>query len=218
MRPTGPARLAAPLLTICILLLAGCQSASTQSGSDAPPESKKTSFSQHPKEEPVLLKGFTCCNLHREDDWISDVNYLNSPMIPAGTPATVKKYGRHRVHVDLDGKPMRLGHDYGRKEETLEKWTAKMIVAEDPTARIAGFPRLVQDAIKVGQISLGMTREQVIIAVGYPLTNENPSLDAPRWRMWASASAEYHIMWNNDGTVKEIVADPVTRNFVVYRP
>lgn len=218
MRTIEPARFAPPLLVMGVLLLGACQNPSAKPESGAAPEPKRTSFSKQPKEDPVLPKGFTCCNLHRENDWISDTNYLNSPMIPAGTPATVKKYGRHRAHVDLDGKPMRLGHDYGRKEESLESWTAKMIVTEDPKARIAGFSQPVQDAIKVGQISLGMTREQVIIAVGYPLTNENPALDAPRWRMWVSESAEYHIMWNSDGTVKDIVADPVTRNFVVYRP
>jgi hypothetical protein len=70
----------------------------------------------------------------------------------------------------------------------------------------------------MGQLSIGMTREQAIVAVGYPLTNENPSLDGRRWIMWASESAQYQIIWDEEGRVKEVIADPSTRNFVIYRP
>ena len=40
---------------------------------------------------------------------------------------------------------------------------------------------------------VGMTREQVIVAVGYPLTSENVSLDAPVWRLWRSSDGEYQL-------------------------
>ena len=33
---------------------------------------------------------------------------------------------------------------------------------------------------------IGMTREQCIVAVGYPLTSENASIDASTWRIWRS--------------------------------
>lgn len=163
-----------------------------------------------------LAQGFTCCNFHHEGDWISDSNYVALPMIPAGTPAKVTGYGRHRAYVEIDGKKMRLGHDYGREQESLEQWTAKMIVATDPKQRLAGYPKTIQDAIRAGKVAVGMTREQVIMAVGYPLTSENPSLDAPIWRMWVSSFGEYQLIWGADGKVKSIAGDPLTKNLIVF--
>src|SRR5262249_34693942 len=61
--------------------------------------------------------GFACCNLHYSKDWISDGNYAELPMIPVGTPIEVQSYGKNRAYVVIDGKPMRLGHDYGRDQE-----------------------------------------------------------------------------------------------------
>lgn len=169
------------------------------------------------KEEAPLREGFTCCNLHYEDDWISDSNYGSLPFIPAGTPVKLKSYGRNRVHVDMDGKPMRIGLDYGRAQETLEQFAEKLILAEDPKSRIAKYPADVREAIRFGQILPGMTREQTLIAVGYPQRDETVSLEAPVWNYWASSFAPYRVVWGKSGRIKEIATDPATHARMVYR-
>lgn len=209
--PGTRSRPALLLATLVLLALTGCQATGTASGGAASSTAAKTA-------KPDLPQGYTCCNFHHEGDWISDSNYTTLPMIPAGTPARVTGYGRHRAYVEMDGKKMRLGHDYGREQETLQQWTAKMIVPDDPKQKIAGYPAAIQTAIRQGKVAPGMTREQVIISVGYPLTSENASLDAPVWRMWVSSFGEYQIVWDGAGRVKEIAADPLTRNIVVYQP
>lgn len=187
-------------LLIGALLLAGCKTMPTN-GSAAP-----------------LLQGYTCCNLHAEGDWISDSNYTTLPMIPAGTPIRVLDYGRNRAQVDIDGKPYRLGHDYGRNQESLEQWVAKIVISNDPKPRIAKYPAKIRDAVRAGQLVTGMSKEQVITAVGYPLTSENSSLDAPTWRMWVSSFGEYQLNWDAKGRLKEIVTnDAGTRNLIEYR-
>lgn len=210
------------LAMLGMLGLAGCQTAGTPSSTSATaaaPEAKPaatTAAKPAKPAKPELPQGYTCCNFHYEGDWINDANYATLPMIPAGTPAKVTGYGRYRAFVELDGKKYRLGQDYGREQETLQQWTAKMIVAEDPKKKIAGYPASVQEAIKLGRVAVGMTREQVIISVGYPLANENPSLDAPVWRMWISSFGEYQLVWENN-RVKEIITDSLTRNLIVHQ-
>lgn len=204
---------------ITLLALSGCQSTGTQApaagtateGQPAAPKKEAKSG------KPELPQGYTCCNFHHEDDWISDSNYATLPMIPLGTPAKVVSYGRYRVHTEMGGKKMRLGLDYGRKQQTLQEWAAKMIVPEDPKVKLATFPPQVQDAIKQGRVAVGMTKEQVIMSVGYPLANENPSLDASLWRMWVSSFGEYQLVWDRDGKVKEIVSDTLSKNIIEYR-
>jgi hypothetical protein len=155
-----------------------------------------------PDEKPGMLSGYTCCNFHYERNWINDGNYAQLPMIPAGTPIKVTSYGRYRAYVDIDGKPFGLGLDYGRDAETTEQWVAKLIVANDPKTKLADYPAAVRQAIQNGQIMIGMTKEQVIMAVGYPLTNENPRLDAPYWRYWWSSFGEYDVHWSGNRVSK----------------
>lgn len=152
--------------------------------------------------QPALANGYTCCNFHHDKDWINDGNYAQLPMIPAGSPIKVTSYGRYRAHVDIDGKPFRLGLDYGRDRETTEQWVGKLIVQDDPKARLATYPAAVRTAIQKGQVMVGMTKEQVIMSLGYPLTNENPRLDAPFWRYWWSSFGEYQVHWSHERVSK----------------
>jgi hypothetical protein len=156
----------------------------------------------------ALPQGFTCCNFHYEGDWISDANWGKLPFIPAGAPIKITDYGRYRAYAEIDGKKMRIGQDYGREQEKLDAFTQKLVVAEDPKAKIAAFPKNVQEAIRLGKVAVGMTREQVIISLGFPMTSETPSLDSPVWRYWLDSFDEFQVMWGADGRVKEIVGSP----------
>ena len=160
---------------------------------------------------PLPRDGFACCNLHYERDWINDGNYASLAMLPAGSPIKVVSLGRQLAYVEIGGKKMRLGHDYGRDQESLEQWVSKIVVLEDPAPRIAAYPANVQAAIKEGRVALGMTREQAIVAVGYPLTSENPSLDAPVWRHWVSSFEEYQLSWGPNGRLADFTGSPAVR-------
>lgn len=162
--------------------------------------------------------GFTCCNLHFDGDTISDNNYAELEVLPAGTPVTVMGYGKNRANIDVDGKPMRLGHDEGRDKETLDDWVNKIVTSEDPRPRIAGFPANIQAAIKAGKVTLGMTREQALVAVGYPLPTVNKSLDEPIWRLWNSRRGEYQLNFGPDGRVMSITGDGDVTSKVIYLP
>lgn len=167
-----------------------------------------------------LVSGYTCCNLRHEggDDWISELNYISEPMIPFGQPVSVISYEKNLAHINLHGKPMRLGQDYTRKDLTLEQYVKRIIVPENPAEKLVTYPRKIQDAIILGKVMNGMTKEQVIMSVGYPFTQENPDMNAPMWRMWIGSFEEYQLMWDKNEKVKAIIADPVTKSLIVYEP
>ncbi len=150
---------------------------------------------------------FTCCNLHYEGDWISDANQTTLPMIPAGSRIVVKDYGFNRASVLIDAHEMRIGHDYGRKQESKEQYVEKLIVNDDPQIKIKTFPPVVQQAIAAGKVCKGMTHEQVIIALGYPRTDETPSLSAREWKYWTANWDEYRVVWGDDGLVEAISSE-----------
>lgn len=196
----------AAILILSSLMVEGCDSTGGKFGSNA-------------NEAIPLFSGYTCCNLRHEGggDWISELSYINWRMIPLGTPASVTQYGRYRAHVVLDGKPMRLGQDYTRNALSLEQYVKRIIVQEDPSIKLATFPKEIQDAIMLGKVMQGMSKEQVIMSVGYPLTDENPSMDAPLWRMWTDSFSEYQLIWDSNGKVKDIMADSMIKNLIVHK-
>jgi hypothetical protein len=163
-------------------------------------------------------QGYACCNMHFNKDWINDGNYAELPMIAAGTPVEVKSYGRHRAYVTIDGKQYGLGHDYGRDQESLDVWVKKVVVNDDPRPRIASYPFAVQEAIRQGKVMIGMTREQCIVAVGYPLTSENSSLDSTSWRIWRSTHEEYQLNFGPDGHLVAVTGDDAVTTQMLYRP
>lgn len=76
----------------------------------------------------------------------------------------------------------------------------------------------MRDAIHQGKVSIGMTREQAIASVGYPLTSENSSLDATSWRIWRSTHGEYDLNFRADGRLDTVTGDDEVTNQMVYRP
>ena len=153
-------------------------------------------------------EGYTCCNLHYDRDWISDANWSTFPMIPAGTPIKVLSYGWNRAAVEIDGKNFHIGHDYGREDESLERYIRKLVVKDNPRERIAGYPDHIREAIRLGKVTPGMTREQALIAAGYPPTHATKILDTPVWTYWNSRFSRWSVVWDADGTVREVSTRP----------
>ncbi|MGH8706739.1 MAG: hypothetical protein ACREVD_01610 [Burkholderiales bacterium] len=186
------------------VLLAGCETMPGQSASTA-------------AASPSQLSGYTCCNLHYENDWISDANWSSMAMIPAGASIKVVDYGRYRINVEIDGRKMRLGLDYGR-QQPLETWARKIVVREDPRRKIAAWPAPVRDAVRAGKVTIGMSKEQVLVSLGYPPMHQTSSLDAPQWKYWHTGFGSYLVVWDGAGRVKDVIADPQTRFSVLHQP
>jgi hypothetical protein len=158
--------------------------------------------------------GYTCCNFHPDGNWISDANWAYLPRIPAGTAARILEYGDYRASVEIGGRPMMLGLDYGRSQN-LREWAQRMIVSQDPKEKIADWPAAAREAIEAGRIALGMTKEQVVVSVGYPPAHATPAMDAETWKYWYDTHGTYEVVWGNDGRVKDVVAPPPIRTRVL---
>lgn len=173
------------------------------------------------------LSGYTCCNFHYEKlgagrqnairYWISDANWSSLPRISAGTPIRTKTYAEHHITVDVDliyTQEMTLGLDYGRSQD-IDDWARKMIVQDDPRLRIAGWPEPVRRAVGAGKVAIGMTKEQVIVSLGYPPAHETPSLYADQWKYWYGKLDTFLVVWDAEGRVRDVVAEPQNRSAVM---
>lgn len=160
--------------------------------------------------------GFLCCNMRSDGLWISDSNYVESGkyLLRLGTPIKLLGYGRYRVFVEVEGKRQALGNDYSR-DLSMEDFAQRYIVGADPRAALAEVPPKVRTAIESARVTRGMTREQVIAAIGYPITSENPHLDTKRWRYWRWTLSPYTIHFGDAGLVTRVESDAETLEAVL---
>ncbi len=153
-------------------------------------------------------QGFLCCNMRTDGQWISDSNYAegSKTIIPLGTPVKVTGYGRNRVNVAFADGAQQIGNDYSRNLR-IEEFAKRYVVAEDPLQKLAGYAPKIQTAIRSARVTNGMTREQVIMALGWPMASENPHLDAATWRYWLWTFDEFQVRFDDSGRVSEVAAE-----------
>jgi outer membrane protein assembly factor BamE (lipoprotein component of BamABCDE complex) len=167
----------------------------------------------------VQLEGrslFTCCNLHYEKEDINDANYWVGKLLPAGTPVRIDKVTGDGVTFSAADVKLKLTHEYGTKEESLDQYLAKVLVANDPKPRIAAYPAAVRRAIAKAKVERGMTREQVLVSLGYPATHRTPSLQGKEWTYWYNPEAQpwynrwvtYQVVFDDAGKVSDVVGRP----------
>lgn len=83
-----------------------------------------------------------------------------------------------------------------------------IIATEDFSQQSKGFNSEVVEAIKKGVVIEGMTRAQVIMAMGYPPEHKTPSIDSPEWLYWMDKTATKKICFNHEALAIECGSDP----------
>ena len=160
---------------------------------------------------PPMQSGFLCCNMRTDGKWISDSNYAASEkyIIPLGTPVKVLGYDDDAIEVEISGRRQTIGNDYSRNLG-MDAFTRRYIVERDPTQSMAGLPPKIQRAMQTMRVTKGMTREQVAIALGYPISSENAHLDGPKWRYWLGTFTPFTVNFGGDDKVLDVTTDPET--------
>lgn len=154
------------------------------------------------------FSGYLCCNMRTDGSWISDINYEENgkTVIPAGTPVKVLGYGHYRVKLEIAGKKQAIGNDYSR-DLPLNVFAKRYVADDNPVDKLIQYPEPIRAAITSARLVKGMTREQVLMAVGYPVSSENPHLDSNVWRFWLSSFAEFRVRFDDQQHVRDIEAD-----------
>ena len=160
---------------------------------------------------------FICCNLRYDDDWIGDTAYASLPFVPAGAKVRFVDWGRNRANVLIEGRKMSIGVEEP-KLRTREQYFQKTVVSENPAAVITTWAADVQAAVRAGKVMPGMTREQVIVSLGFPRPDVTRNLDALEWAYWAGENEEFSLVWGDDGLVRSIEAPLRIKRLVMPAP
>ncbi|MBX3025146.1 hypothetical protein KF840_09570 [bacterium] len=156
---------------------------------------------------------YTCCNIHYENPAdVVDANYQVGALLPFGSPATVTGMTARSVSFRAADVNVTLTQAYGTEQETSQQFFAKVLVEIDPHARFATFSPSVQAAIRDGRVERGMTREQVLMSLGYPPTHRTPSTSADTWVYWRNRWVTFEVKFGADGQVSAIIGGAPSNN------
>jgi hypothetical protein len=154
---------------------------------------------------------YTCCNMHYEKPEISDVNYLKGTLIPFGTRVQILEVRKNSVKFQPVGHPaITLVLRYGKDATTMDQYLERIFPSEDPHAKLprmgTGKAAAKQNAqaekirknIEQGAVEPGMTKDEVLMAIGYPPLHRTPSLDASTWTYWANRWVTFEVYFDGD--------------------
>jgi SmpA / OmlA family len=151
---------------------------------------------------------FTCCNFHYSSEAINDANYWTGTKLPAGTPVRIEHLTNDSVTFSTGEVTLTLTHKYGTKGESFQQYLDKVLVTADPRPRIAGYPRAVRRAIDNAKVERGMTRDQVLLSLGYPPMDRTASVQDREWTYWWNRSFPYKVVFDDAGKVADVTGRP----------
>jgi hypothetical protein len=151
---------------------------------------------------------YTCCNIRYEKNEITDVNYLQGGIIPFGTRVQIIEVQKNAVKFLPEGHPeMTLVYRHGRKVYPFEQYLDRILLTDKPklasgTTTVKGKkvrtePRFAKQ-IEQGLVEPGMTKAEVLMAIGYPPAHRTPSIEQPIWTYWRNRWDVFMVYFDGD--------------------
>jgi tRNA A-37 threonylcarbamoyl transferase component Bud32 len=146
---------------------------------------------------------YTMVNLHPRGDFLSTVNYQYAGLIPLCTRVRIDARSRNRLSFTVLRGGARYEYNYHRSAGSFDADIARVFGTTCNRGRARQLPALDQQGIRSGQALPGMTKDGVILAIGYPPPHRTPSLQSDAWRYWVGRSATMLVQFR-DGRVVRI--------------
>lgn len=137
-------------------------------------------------------------SLHYERSTYNTTNYERGMLLPVNTQVTLLSLSPKAMtfQVESTGEVIKVKNNSSYTGKDMNGM-AELMFSDTPT-NIEAFPDRVSTAIRTGEIYLGMTKQQVLLARGYPPAHKTPSVDSDRWTYWSSRFVIQTIVFSND--------------------
>jgi len=138
----------------------------------------------------------------------SYANYTNPGdghiIIPAGTKINITKKSRRGFFFshDFSGQEAYVEYHQGNMGMSMDAYIE--LITSASKVNLSKFSATDQKGIKEGRAIVGMTREGILAALGYPATHRTPSLESSRWIYWQNRFRTLAVDFGTDGKVSSI--------------
>ena len=145
---------------------------------------------------------YTQFSLFYEGGIYKTVNYRIGTLLPINTPVVFLDSNDAVIRVKLpDGANLRLLNIAKFSRDTLPDEFTRTLGREP--VDLAKFSPKERENILEGSVQVGMSKEAVIKAMGYPPAFRTPSLDMNQWRYWKNRYGTLLVFFV-DGKVSNI--------------
>ncbi|MBN2417999.1 MAG: hypothetical protein JXL81_01335 [Deltaproteobacteria bacterium] len=151
-------------------------------------------------------------NIHyQEDKKDNETSYASwidpkdgHKILPVNTPVKIKKWGSQSFKIINTENNTEIEFKYliermkMSREEYLKYITSPSRISLDDLSDID------RNGIKEGKAFIGMTKDCILMALGYPATHRTPSLKSNTWVYWKDRSRTTAITFDQNGIVARI--------------
>jgi hypothetical protein len=152
---------------------------------------------------------FTAYNLWYEtgkEKAMWTINYKTGNIIPAGTEITDLKVDKSEIIFTTVGDQKKYAVNFNPKfhpGKSTEDYSKMMFSDKDFSRLTQGMSQSEIDGIKEGVIKVGMSKNAVIVAYGYPPEHKTPDTTSNVWLYWMNRFVSKAINFDADGkTIK----------------
>jgi hypothetical protein len=146
---------------------------------------------------------YTCCNVRYERERVAERNLQQGSLLPAGTRVRIDEIRKNRITFKPDGAPILMLVFVGREGYlSLDEYLERLFVTEDQRPAIEQLPKDVSSAVRQARVLPGMTRDQVLMALGYPPVDLTPVLSSPNWRYFLTRREVLEVFFESDTVVR----------------
>lgn len=128
-------------------------------------------------------------------------NYLKGTLVPINSKAKLLKYNRHTLVMLLvdSGEKIRIQNVKKFSRAGIDAVFQRMFSPEE--ADVEKYGRKTAKKIRLGVVDVGMTKRQVLMALGFPPGHETPSLDMDQWKYWKNRFNTMLITFDEDKVI-----------------
>jgi len=125
-------------------------------------------------------------------------------IIPAGTEITILGKSRKEIkfRINGDGREVRFLFHEPRMGMSVNDYIEKITSAKPVSLK--KLPALDRKGVAEGKALVGMTREGVMTALGYPAAHKTPSLESPTWIYWTNRYGTLAVDFDGRGKVRAV--------------
>lgn len=128
-------------------------------------------------------------------------NYLKGTLVPINSKVELLKYNRKVIIVRLveSGDKIRIQNVKKFSGATIDTIFDRIFSQKETD--LGNFSRAVAKKIRLGVVDIGMTKKQVLMALGYPPAHETPSPDMDQWKYWKNRFNTMLISFDEDKVI-----------------
>jgi len=150
---------------------------------------------------------YTLVNLHPDEGRgrLSSVNYQQKGLIPLCTRVTIESVSSSEMKFRLQAGGRQYTYQFHRTlREPIDRHLDRYFGRSCDKAKIQQMSQVDRDGILQGQALPDMTKDAVILAIGYPPEHATPNLEANAWRYWKNRWGDTILVHFEDGKVTHV--------------